>query len=233
MRLHRFYVSQPLGEEVVIDDVSTLFQWSKVFRYTQDDAVILFNGDGYDSQYSITEITKKTCSLVRTEQHASYIPSQQITLCLSLIKKDNFELAVQKATELGVTSILPILSSRSEKKNLSMERLHKIIVEASEQCGRGDIPTISDVTPLDTALLSISHQQVPILLMQGGKPLIVEQVNLRTKNKEIFLFIGPEGGWSDEDLTLFEKYSLEKYSLGKTVLRAETAAICALSLLTA
>ena len=119
MRLHRFYVLQPLGEEVVIDDVSLINQWTKVFRYQEGNFVVLFNGDGYDYHYSLTSVTKKTCVLTRTKQTPSYIPKQKITLCLPVIKKDNFELAVQKATELGVTKIIPILSEHSEKKNLS------------------------------------------------------------------------------------------------------------------
>ena len=145
MRLHRFYVSQPLGEEVVIEDSLTIKQWLKVFRYDVGDFVILFNGDGYDYSYSLQTITKQSCTLARKKHDVSYLPTKKITLCLSLIKKDNFELVVQKATELGVSTIIPIITSRSEKKNLSFERLEKIVREASEQCGRGDIPMIKPI----------------------------------------------------------------------------------------
>jgi 16S rRNA (uracil1498-N3)-methyltransferase len=226
MRLHRFYVLQPLGEEVVIDDVSQIFQWTKVFRYQTGDFVILFNGDGYDHCYSIVEIAKKTCSLKRTEQTPNYIPTQKITLCLSLIKKDNFELAVQKATELGVETILPVISSRSEKKNLSEERLVKIAAEASEQCFRGDVPHILPISSLEEAIISLEKTHTLITLSMGGTSLLTEKANLVDKN--VALFIGPEGGWSEEDLMLLEKKSIQ-CSLGKTVLRAETAAIVAVA----
>ena len=102
MRLHRFYVSQPLGEEVVIDDVSLVKQWIHVFRYAPGDFVILFNGDGYDHHYSLVTTTKTSCSLIRTKQFPSYIPKQQLTLCLSLIKKMLLNLLYKKQLNLAL-----------------------------------------------------------------------------------------------------------------------------------
>jgi 16S rRNA (uracil1498-N3)-methyltransferase len=158
----------------------------------------------------------------------------EITLCLSIIKKDNFELAVQKATELGVTTIIPILSSRSEKKNLSFDRLEKIAIESAEQCGRGDVPHIMPIVTLEQALAKVHDKQLLIMLDLGTKSLVNEkQALLDSKNiSEITLFIGPEGGWSDEDHELMNNRGVKKYSLGNTVLRAETAAIVAVSLFT-
>ena len=229
MRLHRFYVLQPLGEEVVIQDVSLVNQWTKVFRYEVGDFVILFNGDGSDYQYSLDAITKKECALHFVKSSPSYIPSRKITLCLSVIKKDNFELAVQKATELGVTTITPILSSRSEKKNLSIDRLHKIAIESAEQCGRGDIPTITDIISLKKLPQNIIEADELITLSIDGVPLI-ERVTLHNTT-DVVIFIGPEGGWSDEDTAYLVEYGAKPHSLGKTMLRAETAAIAACTLL--
>lgn len=223
MRLHRFYVLQPLGEEVVIDDVSQVSQWTKVFRYTEGDLVVLFNGDGNEYCYSLQTISKQSCTLIRTKTSLSYIPSKNITLYLSLIKKDNFELVAQKVTELGITSIVPILSGRSEKKNLSFERLEKILIEASEQCGRGDVPKINPIVDLETALDELPSSAFSILLNMEGLPLNASLDKFR--GKDVALFIGPEGGWSEEDMVLFQGKNIASYSLGKTVLRAETAAI--------
>lgn len=231
MRLHRFYVSQPLGEEVVIEDVSTIKQWLKVFRYTQGVSVILFNGDGNDYTYSIDSLTSKGCTLTRRKSSSSYIPIKKITLYLSLIKKDNFELVVQKATELGITSIVPILSERSEKKNVNQERLTKIALEASEQCGRGDIPIISPIVSLPKALETIPNDEIILVLQMNGTPWTDLSLQEKLKNsKATHLFIGPEGGWSNDEENLFIKKDVTLASLGNTVLRAETAAIvvCAL-----
>lgn len=223
MRLHRFYVVQPLGEDVVIDDVSQVFQWTKVFRYTAGDFVILFNGDGNDYCYSIQELSKKTCSLTRTKSTPSYIPKRKIALYLSVIKKDNFELAVQKATELGVTSIIPVLSTRSEKKHLSMERLQKIAIEASEQCLRGDIPHICEIISLEEALKTLPKEVYSIMFTMD-EPLLTTS-NDSTSNTAVF--IGPEGGFDEDEIALMKEHGLHGYSLGNTVLRAETAAIAA------
>lgn len=230
MRLHRFYVSQPLGEEVVINDVSIINQWIKVLRYTIGSFVILFNGDGYEYTYSLRQVSKNTCTLTHTKKSSSYIPVRKISLFLSIIKKDNFELAVQKATELGVSTIIPIVSSRSEKKNISLERLHKIVRESAEQCGRGDLPIVSSVTSLAEALTLVTTSgEEAVVLNLEGKPLADALDTLNKKS--ISLFIGPEGGWSPEDLSVMKHNNLKEYSLGPTVLRAETAAIACSTLL--
>lgn len=234
MRLHRFYVLQPLGEVVVINDNSVLKQWKNVFRYTQGVYVSLFNGDGNDYTYSIDSISSKDCTLTKLKQSPSYIPTKKITLYLSIIKKDNFELVVQKATELGITKIVPIISERSEKKNLNEDRLHKIAIEASEQCGRGNVPNISPITSLNSALENISKNEMAIVLNMNGSSWIDKTFQEKLKATDnISLFIGPEGGWSDNEEVLFKKQNLNASSLGSTVLRAETAAIvsCAFGLL--
>ena len=221
MRLHRFYVPQPLGEDVVIDDVSTIKQWVKVFRYTKGDFVILFNGEGIDVTYILSSISSSLCTLVKTKHSPAIVPTRNITLYLSVIKKDNFELVVQKATELGVTTIVPILSERSEKKNLNEERLKTIATEALEQSGRGDVITIQKITSLPDVLSTLSG--TAYLCDIGGK-------NIRTiipppNDQKTVVFIGPEGGWTAHELELFKEKGVYTLSLGKTVLRAETAAI--------
>jgi 16S rRNA (uracil1498-N3)-methyltransferase len=229
MRLHRFYISQPLGEEVVIDGVSLVHQWMNVFRYKEGDTIILFNGDGYDYTYTITTCTKKSCTVIFLSKESNYIPARKTTLCLSLIKKDNFELVVQKATELGVTSIIPILAERSEKKNLSYERLEKIILEASEQSGRGDLVHVLPITSLKDVINSTDKEK-NIVLTLDGSPLS-SSPHRQYKEGEVRLFIGPEGGWMPSELQLMENAGFQLSSLGQTVLRAETAAIASVALL--
>ena len=228
MRLHRFYVLQPLGEEVVISDSSVLKQWKNVFKYTPGVFVALFNGDGCDYVYSIESISSKECTLTLTKHSPVYMPKKKVTLYLSVIKKDNFELVAQKATELGVTKIVPILSARSEKKNLNDERLQKIAVEASEQCGRGDVPEIAPIVKLEQAINSLNSNETTLVLQMGGLSFNEESLKekLSTSNS-INLFIGPEGGWDPLEEDLFTKHEVALVSLGNTVLRAETAAIVA------
>jgi 16S rRNA (uracil1498-N3)-methyltransferase len=223
MRLHRFYITQPLGEVVVISEVSLIKQWSKVFRYQIGDFVILFTGDGRDVTYEIQSISNKECSLKKINTALSYIPAKKVTLYLSIIKKDNFELVVQKATELGVSTIVPIISERSEKKNLNIERLHIIATEASEQCGRGNVPIITPIISLKEALEKVPAKSQSFILHMGGSEFL--DTVKSSGDTGINLFIGPEGGWSDGELDIFKHNEITPVSLGKTVLRAETAAI--------
>jgi 16S rRNA (uracil1498-N3)-methyltransferase len=223
MRLHRFYVSQPLGEDVVIKDVSVINQWSKVFRYKEGDFVILFNGDSSEYYFCIRSLKNKECTLKLEKTTPSFIPTKKINLYLSVIKKDNFELVVQKCTELGVHKIIPVLAEHSEKKSLNMERLRTIAIEASEQCGRGDVPIIDDILTLRDAFarrdVSLSH----IVTDTDG-------TNYRD-HKEILeptrlaLWVGPEGGWGTADKKVFETGETKTVTFGTTVLRAETAGI--------
>jgi 16S rRNA (uracil1498-N3)-methyltransferase len=235
MRLHRFYVSQPLGEVVVTKDVSIIKQWLKVFRYKEGNSVILFNGDGNNVTYELTETSLTSCSLKRTSTSPSFIPSRKSFLFISLIKKDLFELVVEKATECGITDIVPILTDHTEKKNIDTNRLEIISKEASEQSGRGDVVTIHPIHQIKEAFLLASSEVTPdniyVTTLFGKKmsECVQEKNNTSEKTTSIAFFVGPEGGWSPVEETFFETESCTRISLGETTLRAETAGItCAI-----
>jgi 16S rRNA (uracil1498-N3)-methyltransferase len=229
MRLHRFYVLQPLGEEVVIEDVPTIKQWLKVFRYTQGDSVIVFNGDSYEYVYQLQETSHTRCVLTLIEKKPGLISTRKSYLYLACIKKDLFELVCEKATECGVTDIIPIITDRTEKKHLNEERLRTIIKEASEQSGRGNILTLHSTVTLRDALThvhtltSIDNIYVATLF---GQPIadILKQPR-KEEPTPLAFFVGPEGGWTPEEESLFEHDNLQRVSLGNTTLRAETAGI--------
>ena len=238
MRLHRFYVSQPLGEEVVIEDVPTIKQWLKVFRYTEGDFVILFNGDGYSSTYRLEKASPLSCTLLRTEQSLLSLPNHRSFLFLAVIKKDFFELVVKKATEAGITDIVPLITEHTEKKNLNLARLNTIIKEATEQCGRNDILIVhppltwNESFPFLTSRAIASENTYVATLF--GKPLqdiVLERISLKVTDSPLptAFFVGPEGGWSEEEEVVIKEKNFTAISLGKNVLRAETAGIyCAL-----
>ncbi|MEN9647887.1 MAG: hypothetical protein RLY57_691 [Candidatus Parcubacteria bacterium] len=223
MRLHRFYIQTELSvdTEIVVDDTEHLHQWVSVFRFATDDSIILFNGDGNDYTGTFTEVHKKKAVIQITSVTPSLVMKHiaPVHLYLSLIKKDLFELVVEKATELGVSSITPIITERTQNKNLNMDRLEKITIEASEQSGRGDVPQIHSAVSLTTALEATKGYS-QILTQMGGQDPIKNSSNLSQA-----LFIGPEGGWGEKDLEQFTHYTVQHVSLGETTLRAETAAI--------
>jgi len=154
---------------------------------------------------------------------------RSIYLCASVIKKDNFELVVQKATELGVRHIIPILSDRTEKKKINMSRLEKIAIEASEQSGRGDVPTIHEAITLGEIFDSGTLPQEKIVLHPDG--VIISDYIQNVQQSSIACFIGPEGGWGDDEIGFFKSYNVTPVSLGTQILRAETASIAVASVL--
>jgi 16S rRNA (uracil1498-N3)-methyltransferase len=236
MRLHRFYITQKVGgrNEIEISDSRIVHQVRNVFRLEaarrpsldasghvgQGDRVILFNGDGFDYECEIVEIDKKFLRLEIVAPSKSLTVEKKITLFMSLIKKENFELVCEKATELGVTTIVPVVTQRTLQKNLNTERIEKIIMEASEQCGRGDVPKFHDAKKLSEVL---EEKNLVVCDMNG------EKISATNIDEDIKILIGPEGGWSEEETKLFKEKNLRVISLGALVLRAETAAIAALA----
>jgi 16S rRNA (uracil1498-N3)-methyltransferase len=219
MRLHRFYITETLRSDEVIRlaDPRLLHQWRTVFRFRAGQEITLFNGNGFEFHAVIEAVHKEGAEVKVGEKKLAYIPERKLTLCLALIKKDLFELVCEKATELGVSSIIPIITERSLEKNLNMDRLQKIVIEAAEQCGRVDVPAIGETQNLAGALASADGEVV--VADMGG--VSVEGVSSASS----FLFIGPEGGWGEKDQELFAASNIKKVSLSETVLRAETAAI--------
>lgn len=221
MKLHRFYIEIPLktGEEINIEDKNKLHQWLNVFRMKSGDKVVLFNGNGKEYESVFTEIHKAKAVLEIGKENPSILPSKEIHLYMSVIKKDLFELVVEKATELGVTKIIPIETQRSIDKHLNFERLNKIAIESSEQCGRGDIPIIEQINNLQFGVNN-AKGEILICNMDG-----VSAKSYKLAAKSYSLFVGPEGGWGEKDIKIFQNRKATFVSLGKTILRAETAAI--------
>lgn len=240
MRLHRFYIEPssakatagkekiekgdlPVGRQVEIFDEAILHQMKNVFRLEKGDRVIFFDGGGKDVECVVEIISKKEGKFVVEKIKDVFIPEKKVTLYLSLIKKDNFELASRMATEIGISKIVPVLTERSEKKNIDLERLKRIVREASEQCGRGDVPEVESVLSLKFLVESLNSDS-EIIVADFGE---LDLKSSKPKALSYKLFIGPEGGWADSEREFFKSKNVKFISLGPTVLRAETAATVA------
>jgi 16S rRNA (uracil1498-N3)-methyltransferase len=224
MRLHRFYTSEPIKDIATFDlsDRDLVHQWRNVFRYNVGSQVILFDGTGIDYTCMIASLRNlgATLSVVHTQKTKKL--AKEVALCVSLIKKDNFELVVQKAVELGVQTMVPIMSERSEKKNLNASRLRKIIIEATEQSGRGDLMTVLPVMTLSESFATPLPSTRIVCHPES------DQV-LEHMDQSVTVYIGPEGGFSPAEIALLSENNVEGVSLSPFVLRAETAAIVAVS----
>ena len=228
MRLHRFYSDQPLqaGRETLVTNENAIHQWKRVFRLGADDSIILFNGTGKEFLSRIVSFGKKDAVVyVAEEKQIPFAPRRELWLFAALVKKDNFEWILQKATELGAAHFVPLITDRSEKKDFNSERLQKIVVEAAEQSGRGTIPEIHGLMAPERA---IEHYMMPSVIFHlEGKQFVREEWDF----PQIGAYLGPEGGWSDRELEIFKAKNLPILTLGGQTLRAETAAVAVSSLL--
>lgn len=228
MRLHRFFVSSPIGKnrEVILRDKDLFHQLKHVFRFTIGGQVILFDDSGFDYHAMIASFrpNEVTLSIVSRQENKSE-PNREIFLFASLLKKDKFEWILEKGTELGVSHFIPVISLRAEKKSLNYERAKKIIQEATEQSGRSHLPLLHETVFFEDALM----QEFPCFAFdQQGDTFTIEHAQ---KFSPLGLFVGPEGGWADQELFLFKKNNIKIYSLGAPTLRAETASIAVASLI--
>lgn len=221
--MHRFYVESKLdsAKTLEITNKSLIHQWIKVLRCKPGDNIILFDGNFIDYQYSFNQITPKIVKLDLENKTNLNRHKEQKYLFWSLLKRDNNELILQKATEIGIDYFIPLVSERSIKKDFNIERAKKILIEASEQCGRGGIPQISSPIKL-TEAINKYKSHVSIFFCNMG-----QTDSKVSKDNDLGVIIGPEGGWTDSELKLFNNNEISGISLGENVLRAETAAIIA------
>jgi len=233
MKLQRFYINEKIGNlktgnSFFIADEGLQNQLRKVFRFRGGEVVELFDGSGFNFESEIKDFEKDRVnfSLISKKENEN-IPKTEIHLFQSIIKKDNFEFVVEKCTELGVRSFHPIISERSEKKDLNLDRLNKIAKEASEQSGRGEVPEIFAPTKLVEAVKDFDGK---LLAFDFNAPSFISEQSKFKNLKKIGIFVGPEGGWTVGDLQVLKDAGAEISSLGKQVLRAETASIVASTL---
>ncbi len=229
MRLHNFFIEQKLKDkkEVLVADPEKIHQWLRVFRFGAGDTIQLLDDSGFEFTAEFKALSPGGATLSILEaKHNTKAPSQEIFLFQSLIKSDKFEWVLQKGTELGVSRFMPILADRSEKKSLNFERAKKIIVEAAEQCGRGELPKFYEVMKLEEAFGQYDARAV---VFHPDAPAFDKKEFVNEKH--LAVFIGPEGGWSDREMQLFEQKKVPVYSFSPLILRSETAAIAIASLI--
>lgn len=227
MRLHRFYLDPgvTLKQDFWLHDEQLLHQWSKVLRYRVGQELVLFDGVRHERLYKIIELKPAEAHLELVTEIKRQTPVKNMTLLWSLLKKDKNDWILQKCSELGVSHFVPLQADRSEKTGFDLERAKKIIIEATEQCGRSDIPSVREPMRVDTALADYSGT---IKLFIADKSDDTPATNYQLPDT-LGVLIGPEGGWSDGEKQLFEKAKLNHLDLHDFTLRAETAAVVAVT----
>lgn len=217
------------GAELQIIDKTVLHQMKDVLRFKKGDECVVLDGFGMKANGRIEELHKKGAVITLIDHELCKAPSRRLRIYCAISKKPStFELIVQKATEIGVTDIIPLVSSRCQVKELrKVERLAMIIREACEQSERAFIPKLHDVL-----MWKDFSENAPSGELLAGDPRDTDGKLSDMQNMpqlDCNLVIGPEGGFTDDELADIRKMGGRVFLLGETILRMETAAIAALS----
>ena len=211
-----------------------------VLRLGPGDEVLFFDGTGWEYRAVIERIeSRKGAARIVARQRVPLEIPVRITLAQALPKGDKMEFIVQKATELGAARVIPFRSSRTiprrteERAAKRLERWRRIAAEAAEQCGRGDVPEIAATVSYAEALGMALPGSVKVLFWESETECSVREI-LKTEEarsaKEFFLVVGPEGGLSGEEAQAAREAGFLTASLGRLVLRVETAALAILAI---
>lgn len=230
----RFFDPQPFsaGQRHQLGE-SASHHIGKVLRMRQGDALTLFNGEGGEYQGSIIAVNKKSVEVhIERFDDIDRCPPLAVTVALPLIKGERMDYAIQKATELGASRFDLLLCERSDVR-LAGDRLekkishfHQVAVSACEQCGMNRVPTISGAF-LFGEYIAQAAADVRLIAHPGESPLATSPA----PGQSLILLTGPEGGFSDAEITAATAAGFASFALGERVLRAETAPVALLAAL--
>ena len=226
----RFFIDQPIEKKVVItgEEFNHLHH---VLRLQPKDAVILVCGDGYDYHGYIESIDKTSATIVVERKEKNQQDAQlQVSVYLGLVKNDSFSSIVTKLSELGVKNIIPFVSAycNTKKSDIKIEKLQKVANMAVKQCDRSIPLKVENVISFDTMIDQLSrYDDVYFAYEKQGN----NTVAIHPTGKNVAVVIGSIGGFSPEEVTKIRKTKAKIVSLGKRVLRVETACISLVSVI--
>ena len=230
--MHRFFLDPQnfTPNEVHFGEAASR-QIAQVLRLRQHDTVTCLDNHGGAWLVELTEVDAKACR-GKIEQSITLDsePATQVTLYLCLAQREKFEWMLQKCTEVGAAAFVPVISSRSlvqEKKGVEQKRARweAILKEASEQCGRGRIPRLEHVMELKETLANLKSYDLALAAWEEEHELGLKTLLHGRPLHSVALFIGPEGGFSNEEMETARAAGATPVSLGKRILRMETAAV--------
>ncbi|QDC70974.1 16S rRNA (uracil(1498)-N(3))-methyltransferase [Candidatus Methylopumilus universalis] len=238
MEENRFYHPEKLELKHVVELIAqTHIHATKVLRLKVGDQFALFNGDGYDYVAKVIELSKhKTSVEIIDRYQVNHESPLKITLAQGLAAGDKMDWIIQKAVELGIQSIQPLLTERSivkldrERADKKLEHWRTVAISACEQTGRSIIPDI--LSPIHIVQWLSNQNQIANSLKLILTPAKAQNINhLEKPSSPVVFMVGPEGGFSEKEMNLALSSSFVPVNFGKRVLRTETASVVALSIM--
>jgi len=223
--LPRLFVRQRLGEGVGVElDAGQANYLGNVMRLKAGSDLLLFDGQSGEWMARVAEVAKKrmTLSVEQRTREAEEVPD--VWLAFAPVKRTQTDWLVEKATELGAARLIPVITQRTIAERVRLDRLEAIAIEAAEQCGRTRLPVIAEPLPLRT-VIEDAERTLYFADETGG-----ERAASAFKPGAATILVGPEGGFTDEERALIRAAPhAVPISLGPRILRAETAALAALT----
>jgi 16S rRNA (uracil1498-N3)-methyltransferase len=242
--MHRFFLpASSITPENVNFPAPVAHQIRHVLRLKEGMQVEVLDNQGNALRIRLEEISEsRTVGRIMGRSQPQSEPAVKLTLCVSLTQREKFELILQKNVEVGTSRILPFISRNSlvREKTIEVKRRQRwedILREATEQSGRVLIPTLGEVCNLPKMITNcITEYDLCLVAWEGEHTTSLQEAlqtrqNARKNLCSLAIFIGPEGGFAPQEVELFEQSGVKAVSLGKRILRMETAAIMAPALI--
>ena len=211
-----------------------------VLRLDRGDEIFVFDGEGREYRGAIADIAPRSMTLKIVEETEAAKPESplDLTLAVALLKGEKFDLVVQKATELGVTTLVPLITARADVRirepqdaARKVERWQRIALESAKQCGRASLMLVNKPTTLDEFFRSITDVHLRLMFTERDGESVDVAIETKPDFKRVIAMVGSEGGWTDEEIMQALAHQWKLVTLGGRTLRAETAAIVAATLL--
>lgn len=218
------------GQQVVIEDKRAHYL-IHVMRVVKHDEFAVFNGNAGEWLAKVIDVSKKNLTIEITEQTREQTTPRELHLCFAPLKRDPLHFLIEKATELGVTHFHPIITERTIVRNFKTEKHLKVAIEAAEQCERLDIPAFEPEIPLDRFLYDLSAiaNSATLYFCDESREANFVSKNFNSETAP-YILVGPEGGFTPSESTMIKKQIFSTpIKLHENILRAETAAIAAIS----
>ena len=236
----RFYLSSDLWHTAQLDEAEA-HHAQRVLRLQPGATITVFDGEGREASATIEAFHKKNISLCLGPLHQAPRPAVEITLAQAVPKGRNMDLIIQKAVELGVTRIIPLVTDRTivrcQDDKLKQERWQAIALEACKQCGQNWMPIVEAACSLEESLKLTTHDHLRLIASLEKEAVPLKNIfssfkkNSSSPLSSATIFIGPEGDFTPEEYLLARAAGSQPISLGPIVLRTETAALYCLSVL--
>ena len=231
----RFFVAPEELKQDVLPLTGENAQHAKVLRLKLNEEVLLCDGEGQEALCRITSVNPATEVTVLERRNSAAEAAVRVSVFMAFPKADKLEHVIQKATELGAYEIVAFPSARCiskpDDKSLKkkLERWQKIAASAAEQSGRGRIPQVRVLSSFREALQEASKADKPLMFYENEQAVTLKMALAEGAYKTVSLLTGPEGGLDEKEVEQAREAGLQVCTLGKRILRCETAPLCALS----